>query len=250
MPSSKFLIPQNAKSNVQNVIAVMSGKGGVGKSTVTALLAGSLAQKGYRTGILDADITGPSIPKMFGVKSRAEMAEGYLIPPEGNGIKMMSVNFLLDEESAPVIWRSPLLIKAVKDFWVKCAWGDLDYLLVDLPPGTGDVPITVMQSIPLKGMVVVSSPHDVTVMIVKKAIQMARRANIPILALIENMSYFRCPCCGQETAVFGKSKVQEIAARWEIGKTAVLPLDPEIAALEEKGEIYHYPLPLDVSGLL
>lgn len=246
MSTSKFLIPQNANSNIRNIIAVMSGKGGVGKSTVTALWASSLAKKGYQTGILDADITGPSIPKMFGVKAQAKMAEGYLVPPEAHGIKMMSVNFLLNEESAPVIWRSPIIIKAVKDFWVKCAWGDLDYLLIDLPPGTGDVPITVMQSIPLKGIVVVTSPHDVTVMIVKKAINMAQKVGIPILALIENMSYFRCPCCGQETAVFGKSKVEEIAKESGIPVTAVLPIDGELADLEAKGKIYNYTLAKDL----
>jgi len=244
--NSKFLIPQNANSNIKNIIAIMSGKGGVGKSTVTALLASSLTKKGYRTGILDADITGPSIPKMFGVKERAAMSEGYLVPPKAYDIKMMSVNFLLDEESAPVIWRSPIIIKAVKDFWVKCAWGDLDYLLIDLPPGTGDVPITVMQSIPLKGMVLVTSPHDVTVMIVKKAINMAKKVNIPILGLIENMSYFRCPCCGQETAVFGNSKVEEIAKQSGIPMTAVLPLDGQIADFEAKGEIYNYDLAKDL----
>ncbi|MEL7563385.1 MAG: Mrp/NBP35 family ATP-binding protein [Dehalobacterium sp.] len=246
MSNNRFLIPQNANSNIKNIIAVMSGKGGVGKSTVTALLASSLAKKGYRTGILDGDITGPSIPKMFGVNDRATMSEGFLVPSEAHGIKMMSVNFLLDEESAPVIWRSPIIIKAVKDFWAKCAWGDMDYLLIDLPPGTGDVPITVMQSIPLKGLVVVTSPNDVTVMIVKKAINMAQKVNIPILGLIENMSYFRCPCCGQETAVFGKSKVEVLAEQSGIPMTAVLPLDPQIAELEAKGEIYNYNLGKDL----
>lgn len=240
------MIPQNPKSNIKNIIAVMSGKGGVGKSTVTALLASSLAKKGHRVGILDGDITGPSIPKMFGVNDRAKMSDGFLLPPEAEGIKLMSVNFLLEEESAPLIWRSPIVIKAVKDFWAKCAWGDLDYLLIDLPPGTGDVPITVMQSIPLKGMIVVSSPHDVTVMIVKKAINMAKKAEIPILALVENMSYFRCPCCGQATSVFGKSKAEAIAQESGIPDTLILPLDPEIADYEEKGEIYKYSLEMDL----
>jgi Mrp family chromosome partitioning ATPase len=248
--TGKFLIPQNAKSNIKNIIAVMSGKGGVGKSTVTALIASNLSQNGFRTGILDADITGPSIPKMFGIKAKAEVAAGYFILPECNGIKMMSINFLLEEESTPVIWRSPIITKAIKDFWSKSAWGDLDYLLIDLPPGTGDVPLTVMQSIPLKGLIVVSSPHDVTVMIVKKAMNMARRVNIPILALIENMSYFRCPCCGQDTFIFGKSKVKEIAEDAGIPNTQVLPLDGEIAELEERGEIFNYILPMDISKII
>ncbi|MGI6684177.1 MAG: Mrp/NBP35 family ATP-binding protein [Bacillota bacterium] len=250
MSTGKFLIPQNAKSNIKNIIAVMSGKGGVGKSTVTALIASNLSQNGFRTGILDADITGPSIPKMFGIKAKAEVAAGYFILPECNGIKMMSINFLLEEESTPVIWRSPIITKAIKDFWSKSAWGDLDYLLIDLPPGTGDVPLTVMQSIPLKGLIVVSSPHDVTVMIVKKAMNMARRVNIPILALIENMSYFRCPCCGQDTFIFGKSKVKEIAEDAGIPNTQVLPLDGEIAELEERGEIFNYILPMDISKII
>ncbi|HHT62555.1 MAG: Mrp/NBP35 family ATP-binding protein [Bacillota bacterium] len=250
MSKAKFLIPQNSKSNIKNIVAVMSGKGGVGKSTVTALLASNLAQKGFRVGILDADITGPSIPKMFGIKARAEVSGGFFVLPQSNGIQVMSINFLLEEESSPVIWRSPLVIKAIKDFWTKSAWGDLDYLLIDLPPGTGDVPLTVMQTIPLKGMVLVTSPHDVTVMIVKKAVNMVRKVGIPVLALIENMSYFRCPCCGQDTFIFGESKVKEIARESGISATAVLPLDGEIAKLEERGEIYQYVLPQDVSRII
>jgi ATP-binding protein involved in chromosome partitioning len=246
----KFLIPQNEKSKIKNIVAVMSGKGGVGKSTVTALLAANLVQKGFKTGILDADITGPSIPKMFGVNAKAEVVEGYFVLPEYKSVKMMSMNFLLEEESAPVIWRSPIITKAIKDFWGKSAWGELDYLLIDLPPGTGDVPLTVMQSIPLKGVVVVTSPHDVTVMIVKKAMQMAKRVNVPVLALIENMSYFRCPCCGEETMIFGKSKIKEIAEAFGIPAIAKLPLDGEIARLEEQGEIYRYLLPVDFSDII
>ncbi|ATW28841.1 ATP-binding protein [Candidatus Formimonas warabiya] len=228
----------------------MSGKGGVGKSSVTALLGGDLTKKGYQVGILDADITGPSIPKMFGIHAQVDLVENFFLPPEKHGIKMMSVNFLLGNENDPVIWRSPVIIRAVKDFWVKCAWGDLDYLLIDLPPGTGDVPLTVMQSIPLQGMIVVSSPHDVTVMIVKKAIQMAKKVGIPVLALVENMSYFSCPCCGQTTPVFGKSKVREVAQGAGIPLTAVLPLDPCLAMLQEEGKIFDYSLKEDLSALL
>ena len=207
----------NAMSNVKHVIGIVSGKGGVGKSFVTASLANRMAAKGYKVGILDADITGPSIPKMYGLKGAAQGDESGILPMEtANGIKVISVNLLLPTEETPVIWRGPILANMVKQFWTDVIWGDIDYLFVDMPPGTGDVPLTVFQSLPVDGIVIVSSPQDLVKMIVKKAFNMAEMMNIPVLGIVENYSYVKCPDCGKEIKVFGESHIDEIAGRnWE-----------------------------------
>ncbi len=229
---------QNHYGKIQNVIAVMSGKGGVGKSSITALLASALNKKGLRVGVLDADITGPSIPKVFGVKERAEVIGEAILPSETTkGIKIMSINLLLENEEDPVIWRGPLIAGTVKQFFEQVDWGDLDYLVVDLPPGTGDVPLTVMQSLPLNGLIVVSSPQELVALIVKKAIHMAGKMNIPILGLIENMSYFECPDCKRITELFGKSRAEVVASETGISLLGRLPIMPEVAQLSDEGKI-------------
>ncbi|HEY8463298.1 MAG TPA: Mrp/NBP35 family ATP-binding protein [Bacillota bacterium] len=228
----------NPYGTINQVIAVMSGKGGVGKSSVTALLASGLTQKGFKVGVLDADITGPSIPKLFGVKGRAE-AIGNIIQPKVSvkGTKLMSINFLLEQEDAPVIWRGPLLAGVVKQFFEEVDWGELDFLVVDLPPGTGDVPLTVMQSLPLSGLIVVTSPQELVALIVKKAIHMAEKLQIPILGLIENLSYFECPECNKKTEIFGKSTAAAVARNTGIPLLGRLPLRPEVAQLGDEGKI-------------
>lgn len=231
----------DGQNQVKSVIAVMSGKGGVGKSSVSAMLASSLAKQGFQVGVLDADITGPSIPKMFGVSGRAGMHESKFIPLSGDlGIKVMSLNLLLEDEEQPVIWRGPMIAGVVKQFWSDVAWGGLDYLVVDLPPGTGDVPLTVLQSIPLDGVVIVSSPQDLAVMVVKKAINMVRELETPILGLVENMSYLECPDCSKRIPVFGSSKVEEVSRITGIPVLGVLPLNPEISQLADQGKITDY----------
>lgn len=226
----------NQYSSVKNVIGVVSGKGGVGKSFVTAMLAVLLNRKGYKAGILDADITGPSIPKMFGITRKAMGNELGIIPEStANNIKIMSVNLLLDKEDAPVIWRGPILANTVKQFWTEVVWEDLDYLFIDMPPGTGDVPLTVFQSIPLDGIVIVSSPQDLVSMIVKKAYNMAKMMNIPILGLVENMSYVKCPDCGKEINLFGDSKLAEISKEIGVDILGRIPIDPIIAKLVDEG---------------
>ena len=203
----------NSMSDVKHVIGVVSGKGGVGKSFVTASLANRMAAKGFKVGILDADITGPSIPKMYGLKGAAQADDNGIYPMEtANGIKVISVNLLLPTEETPVIWRGPILANMVKQFWTDVIWGDLDYLFVDMPPGTGDVPLTVFQSLPVDGIVIVSSPQDLVKMIVKKAFNMAEMMHIPVLGIVENYSYVKCPDCGKEIKVFGESHIDEIAA--------------------------------------
>lgn len=242
-PETRDTCSKKAPANtVRNVIAVMSGKGGVGKSSVTALLAAGLAKRRYRVGILDADITGPSIPKMFGLKkARLEVSEAGMLPVTSrNGIKIVSMNFLLERESDPIIWRGPLIAGAVKQFWEEVAWGELDYLLVDLPPGTGDVPLTVMQSLPLGGIVIVTSPQELVGMIVKKAIKMAKILKIPVLGLIENMSYVICPHCGEEISVFGKSRGKQIAAESNIDFLGRMPLDSLFTEMADKGMVEEY----------
>ncbi|MCR4426678.1 MAG: Mrp/NBP35 family ATP-binding protein [Firmicutes bacterium] len=235
-------LPQGPFNNIRHVIAVMSGKGGVGKSSVTALLASSFARAGYRVGILDADITGPSIPKMFGLSQRADSAELGLLPVRSETFKMpvMSINLLLPSEDDPVIWRGPLIANVVRQFWTDVVWEDLDFLFVDLPPGTGDAPLTVMQSLPLDGIVIVSSPQDLAVMVVKKAIKMARLLKTHILGLVENMSYVTCPHCGERHQVFGPSKGQAVAKATDIPFLATLPLDPSLSELCDKGRIEDY----------
>ncbi|MDO5538921.1 MAG: Mrp/NBP35 family ATP-binding protein [Eubacteriales bacterium] len=225
-----FLVDANVYSEIKKVIGVVSGKGGVGKSMVAASMANMLASKGYRVGILDADITGPSIPKMYGLKGPA-MADDEGIYPmlTENDIKVMSVNLMLPDEESPVIWRGPVIANMVKQFWSDVIWGELDYLLVDMPPGTGDVPLTVFQSLPVDGIVIVSSPQDLVRMIVKKAYNMAKTMNIPVLGIVENYSYLKCPDCGKEIAVFGESHIEEIASELGTEVLGKMPIDPEFA---------------------
>ncbi|MCI8672824.1 MAG: Mrp/NBP35 family ATP-binding protein [Lachnospiraceae bacterium] len=233
-----FLEATNEFSNVKKVIGVISGKGGVGKSMVTSLLAVLMKRQGYQTAILDADITGPSIPKAFGVKEKAKGNEAGILPNETvMGIKMMSVNLLLPDETDPVIWRGPVIAGTVKQFWTDVIWEDVDYMFVDMPPGTGDVPLTVFQSLPVDGIIIVTSPQELVSMIVGKAVKMAKRMNIPILGLVENMSYAVCPDCGKELKIFGESHLDEIAKEYEIEHTAKLPIDSKLSAAMDKGSI-------------
>ena len=231
--------PMNAYSNVKNVIAVVSGKGGVGKSLVTALMACKMRRSGFNTAILDADITGPSVPKMFGLnEDRAGASEKGIEPKiSANGIKVMSVNLLLEDNTAPVIWRGPVIAGVVKQFWSDVNWGEVDYMFVDMPPGTGDVPLTVFQSLPIKGIIIVTSPQELVGMIVEKAVRMAKMMNVPVLALVENMAYFQCDECGKKHYVFGKSHVDEIAQRNDIPLTAQMPINPALAAACDAGMI-------------
>lgn len=226
----------NASSNVKHVIGIVSGKGGVGKSFVTASLANQMAKKGCKVGILDADITGPSIPKMYGLKGAAQANDSGIFPMETkNGIKVMSINLLLPTEDTPVIWRGPILGNMVKQFWTDVIWGDVDYLFVDMPPGTGDVPLTVFQSLPIEGIVIVTSPQDLVSMIVKKAYNMAGMMNVPVLGLVENYSYVKCPDCGKELKVFGESHIDEIAASLNVPVLGKMPIDPAYAAKVDEG---------------
>lgn len=230
------------KSSIKRTIGIMSGKGGVGKSSITGLLAVELKNKGYNVGILDGDITGPSIPKMFGINNRKpQQSEDGLLPVTTvSGIKVMSINLLVDNEDAPVIWRGPLLANTVKQFYTDVVWGDLDYLLIDLPPGTGDIPLTVMQSFPIDGIVIASSPQDLVKLIVKKSINMVKKMNIPVLGVIENMSYLECPECGKKIKLFGESKVDQVASEIDIEVLGKLPIDPDFAKLCDEGRIELY----------
>lgn len=236
-----FSVPANAKSHIQHVIGIVSGKGGVGKSLVTSELAVLLQKRGYKVGILDADVTGPSIPKVFGLHGQAFGTDDGIIPFETKtGIKVMSVNLILDDEETPVIWRGPVIAGVVKQFWNEVVWGELDYLLVDMPPGTGDVPLTVFQSLPVDGIVVVTSPQELVGMIVKKAYNMAQMMNIPVLGLIQNMSYIICPDCGKKIYIYGEGHGEETAKELNIPAYASLPMIPEIAALCDAGAIEDY----------
>lgn len=231
--------PMNMYSNIKKVIGVVSGKGGVGKSLVTASLARRMRQQGYNVGIMDADITGPSIPKMYGLHKKAMGTEQGILPCEAaDGTKIMSVNLLLEDEEAPVIWRGPVIAGVVKQFWTDVMWGDLDYLFVDMPPGTGDVPLTVFQSLPVDGVVIVTSPQDLVQMIVKKAYSMAKQMNIPVLGIVENYSYVKCPDCGKEIQIFGESHIDEIAAGLGVTVLGKMPLDREIAQAVEAEKFY------------
>ncbi|MBQ0000451.1 MAG: Mrp/NBP35 family ATP-binding protein [Clostridiales bacterium] len=232
-----MLEAMNAFSNVKHVIGIVSGKGGVGKSFVTGSLANMMSQRGYEVGILDADITGPSIPKMYGVHGPAYGdANGNVIPIETeNGIRIMSVNLLLEDEESPVIWRGSILSNTVKQFWNQVVWGDLDYLFVDMPPGTGDVPLTVFQSLPLDGVIIVTSPQDLVRMIVKKAYTMASMMDIPVLGIVENYSYVACPDCGKAIKIFGESHIDEIAAELEVPVVGKMPIDLSFAELADAG---------------
>lgn len=231
-----LLAPANPGSHVKKVIAVVSGKGGVGKSTVTSMLACSMAKQGHSTAILDADITGPSIPKAFGVNECREATEAGIVPAiSKEGIQVMSINLLLDDETAPVLWRGPVLAGAVKQFWTDVIWGDVDYLFVDMPPGTGDVPLTVFQSLPIDGIIVVATPQDLVSMIVAKAVNMARMMEIPVLGFVENYSYYQCPDCGKKTEVFGKSHLDAMSQQYNIPILARLPIDPTVAQMADMG---------------
>lgn len=230
--------PLNAQSSVKHVIGVVSGKGGVGKSLVTSMMAVNMQRKGYNVAVLDADITGPSIPKAFGLNKPVEGDETGLIPPKTTtGIDVMSVNLLLEDETRPVVWRGPVIAGTVKQFWTDVIWKDIDYMFVDCPPGTGDVPLTVFQSVKLDGIIIVTSPQELVSMIVKKAANMANMMNIPVLGLVENYSYLECPDCGKKISVFGDSKVDEVAAEFGYKVLGKLPIDSRLAALCDKGAI-------------
>ena len=237
--AESLLAPQNELSNVKTVIAVVSGKGGVGKSLVTSLLASVSKKKGNKTAVLDADITGPSIPKVFGINSRAMSNDGHnLIPAKSKtGIEIMSVNLLLENTTDPVVWRGPVIAGVVKQFWTDVIWDDVDFMFVDMPPGTGDVPLTVFQSLPVSGIIVVTSPQELVSMIVEKAVKMADMMNIPVLGIVENMSYFVCDNCDKKHYIYGESRIEEIAAKHGIKNIARLPIDPSFAAYGDKGDI-------------
>lgn len=237
---TSFLEPLNPSSSVKKVIGVVSGKGGVGKSLVTAMMAVKMNSKGKHTAILDADITGPSIPKAFGLNNNMVMMtkDNLMIPATSAlGIDIMSANLLLDNDTDPVIWRGPVIAGAVKQFWNETLWEDVDYMFVDMPPGTGDVPLTVFQSLPVNGIIIVTSPQELVSMIVAKAVKMAQKMNIPIIGLVENMSYLECPDCGKKISVFGESHIDEIAREYNIPVLAKLPIDPKVAEHVDNGTI-------------
>ena len=226
----------NKYSSVKKVIGIVSGKGGVGKSLVTSMLAVTFNRMGKKTAVLDADITGPSVPKAFGLKQRCMgNDEGILPVTTETGIDVMSINLLLENETDPVVWRSPMIIGTVKQFWTDVVWKDVDYMFVDMPPGTGDIPLTVFQSIPLDGIIVVASPQELVSMIVEKAVKMANMMNIPVLGLVENMSYYECPDCGKKIKVFGESHIDDIAKKYNTEVLAKLPIDSEIAKCVDNG---------------
>ncbi len=225
-------------SEIRKVIGVVSGKGGVGKSSVTSMLAVTMRRLGYRVAILDADITGPSIPKAFGLRGKATGSELGIFPVKTNtGIDVISVNLLLENDTDPVLWRGPILGSTVKQFWTDVIWGDVDYMFFDMPPGTGDVPLTVFQSVPIDGIIIVTSPQELVSMIVTKAVKMAEQMNIPVLGLVENMSYFKCPDNGKEYKVFGESHIDGIAGEHGLSVLAKLPIDPKISAACDRGMI-------------
>lgn len=235
---SEFLEPMNEYSNVKRVIGVVSGKGGVGKSFVTSYLSVLMNRKGYKTAILDADVTGPSIPKAFGVKGMVQANELGIIPAVSKtDVSMISVNLLLESEETPVIWRGPVIAGTVKQFWSQVLWGDIDYMFVDMPPGTGDVPLTVFQSLPLDGIIIVTSPQELVSMIVSKAVNMANAMDVPVLGLVENYSYVQCGKCGEKISVFGKSHIDEISAKFHLPVLAKLPLDSAIAEAVDAGDV-------------
>ncbi len=228
----------NAHSSVKKVYGIVSGKGGVGKSLVTSLMATEMLRRENTVAIIDADVTGPSIPKMFGVKKNIEGCDEGLIPAVSKmGIQMTSVNLMLENETDPVVWRGPVIAGMVKQFWTDFIWSDVDYMFIDMPPGTGDVPLTVFQSIPLDGIIIVTSPQELVSMIVSKAVKMAQLMNVPIVAVVENMSYIKCPECNKEIRVFGESHIEEIAKSNNIDTIAKIPMDPSLANLADKGAI-------------
>ena len=248
--NNKFAVQLNEQSSVKKVIGIISGKGGVGKSLVTSLLAVAMNRKGYQTAIMDSDITGPSIPKTFGLKEKAVGRDTNLYPVQtANGIKVMSINLLLEDETDPVVWRGPLIANVVKQFWTDVVWGDVDFMFIDMPPGTGDeplsiaqlipddVPLTVFQSIAVDGIIVVTSPQELVSMVVSKAVKMATKMGIPIIGLVENMSYFRCPDNDKAYKIFGDSHIEDIAAEYQLEILAKIPIVPDISAACDKGTI-------------
>ena len=236
--AESLLAPQNELSDVKKVIAVVSGKGGVGKSLVTALMANAARRRELNTAILDADVTGPSIPKLFGLKERAMGNETSLFPSQSkNGVRIMSVNLLLENDTDPVVWRGPVIAGVIKQFWSDVIWDKVDYMFVDMPPGTGDVPLTVFQSLPVDGIIVVTSPQELVGMIVEKAVKMAEMMNVPVLGIVENMSYFECDECHKKHYIFGESRVDSIAAQYGIKNVAKLPINPAFAQLGDCGNI-------------
>ena len=242
-----LLAPANKLSNIKHVIAVVSGKGGVGKSTVTSMMAVAVNKLGYKTAILDADITGPSIPQAFGLHEPAVGSDDGILPAvTKDGIKIMSINLLLPKETDPVVWRGPVVAGAVKQFWTDVCWGDVDYMFVDLPPGTGDVPLTVFQSLPINGVILVTSPQSLVSMIVSKAVNMARMMDVPVYGFVENYSYFQCPDCGKRVEIFGKSRLDELALQFSLPVLARLPINPDIASLFDEGKMAQ----ADVSAVL
>lgn len=235
---NEFTVELNKDSTVKKTVAAVSGKGGVGKSLVTSLLAVTMNRKGQRTAILDADLTGPSIPKAFGLNKKPPSGQEGIHPVQSKtGIGIMSINLLLAKETDPVVWRGPILASTVKQFWTDVVWGDVDYMFIDLPPGTGDVPLTVFQSIPIDGIVIVTSPQQLVSTIVAKAVNMAEMMKIPIIGMVENMSYFRCPGCDREYDIFGHSHIDEIARRHKLPVLGKLPIEPKIAAACDNGTI-------------
>ncbi|MDR0975159.1 MAG: Mrp/NBP35 family ATP-binding protein [Ruminococcus sp.] len=230
------------KSNVKRIIGVVSGKGGVGKSLVTGLLAARCARKGFKAAIMDADVTGPSIPKMFGISGRAVGNEDGILPAvTKTGIKVISVNLLLENPSDPVIWRGPVIAGVVKQFWTDVIWGDIDYMFIDMPPGTGDVPLTVFQSVPVDGLIIVASPQDLVTMIVGKAVTMAKMMNVPVLGVVENMSYVKCPHCDEKIYLYGDSHIDAYCAENDLKLLGKVPISPEIAKACDNGTIEDYP---------
>ncbi|MDO4362480.1 MAG: Mrp/NBP35 family ATP-binding protein [Eubacteriales bacterium] len=235
-----FKKPLREGASVKKVIAVVSGKGGVGKSLVTSLLASEMQRRGHNCAVLDADITGPSIPKSFGITEHATGTDEYIIPVSTyTGLQIMSINLILQDEREPVVWRGPVIAGAVTQFWTDVLWQDVDYMFVDMPPGTGDVPLTVFQSLPVDGIVIVTTPQDLVGMIVAKAVKMAELMNVPVLGIVENMSYFKCPDCGKEYSIFGDSKVEQEAREFGIEHFVRLPIDPVVAAMVDAGEVEH-----------
>ena len=246
-----FLVKGNDFSNIKRVIGIVSGKGGVGKSTVTCALARQLAGMGYKVGIMDADITGPSIPRMMGIDERCEESDmGIMAPESAEGIKVMSMNLLLQNENDAVIWRGPVIANFVKQFYSDVCWGELDFLLVDMPPGTGDVPLTVFQSLPVDGIVLVTSPQSLVSMIVKKAYNMALKMDIPVLGIIENYSYYKCPDCGRVEKIFGESHIDEEAQAIGVPVLAKLPINPALAQAADEGKYFEFETPVDVTPIV
>ena len=242
----------NKRTNVKHVIGVVSGKGGVGKSLVTGTLAVELARAGHKVGILDADITGPSIPKMFGMSGRHAMGLGNLLLPEisDHGVKVMSSNLLLKNETDPVLWRGPVIAGAIRQFWSETSWGPLDYLLVDMPPGTADVALTVFQSLPVDGIVTVSAPQELVAMIVGKAVNLAKSLEVPVVGLVENMAYFKCDECGKEHHIFGEPQGAAVAEKYDIPAVATLPMDPTFARLVDEGKVEAYEVEGALDGII